>query len=116
MTTTPAHLEEVEEAINRHKEILSQALDTVIDQEVSDYPILIWEKETDIEVGVILIQEQKDTGWVIRISTLEELVNKKLLLTEKVEEFRKIFGNAKDQFCVLVLLQNHAEFVFKKRA
>ncbi len=94
------------------KKIMGQASDTIIDQEVSKYPIFVINKE-NIAVGIPLVTEPiKPEGWLINASSLEEFTAKQLITAEKVEDFKGVYGDPKKRFCLFVIADFGATFVF----
>ena len=92
-------------------EILTEATDTVKNQNVSNYPILITHSRTqDFEIGIKL--ELPHENLEFSVSTLEELYVKNLILKDNIDEFRHLYQSKKDQLCFLGLSENAQEFIF----
>lgn len=92
-------------------EILTEATDTVRNQNVSNYPILVTHSSAhDFEIGIKL--ELPHTYLEFRITTLEELYVKNLVLKDNLDEFRNLYLNKKDKLCFLGLTENSQEFIF----
>lgn len=95
--------------------ILMQASDSILDQDVSKYPIFVVHKQ-EIGLGIPLVNRQKhSTNWSINVSTLEEFFKKKLVVKSKVDEFRKTYKNPKENYCLFVLSDIGAQFMFLPR-
>ena len=115
-TPTPLqHLDEVDEALARISLQLDPVIDVVLDEEVSDYPILVWQRGTALEVGVLLKADVRPGLWEVRLTTLEELVSKSLLLPDRVAEFRRVFSRPREQYCLFVVTPEGASFAFRAR-
>ena len=113
----PEHLDRLDEALARHTLTLDSAIDTVLDQSVSKYPILVWlAEDADLEVGVLLAEHLKPGPWTLRVSTLEEFAAKQLLSPERIDQFRTVYTDARQQYCCFVVRAGKAEFAFRKRA
>ena len=110
-----AHLAEVDEALARLSPQLDALLDTVLDQRVSDYPISVWLRERELEVGVLVKEDVMPGSWTVRLTTLEELVGKGLLQPGKVAAFREVFADARAQYCLFVVTLEGASFAFRPR-
>jgi len=96
-------------------EIMGNASDSCLDQDVSKYPIFVIHKQ-DIILGVPIINRIKhSTNWNINLSTLEEFFTKKLIVNAKVDEFRKTYKNPKENHCLFVLSDIGAQFMFMPR-
>ena len=109
------HLTEIDEALARHSPTLDAAIDTVVDQRVSDYPITVWQRGAEVELGVALIADAEPGHWEIRMTTLEEMAARKVLLPERVSEFRKVFTDAAKRYCLFVVTPEGARFAFRPR-
>lgn len=110
-----AQLEEVDEALARYAPTLDAALDTVLDQAVSDYPVLVWQRGAVAELGVKLLDDAQPGAWEVRVTTLEELAGRRLLLPERVEGFRQVYKDARAQYCLFVISPLGARFAFRPR-
>ncbi len=109
------YLAEVDEALARHAQQFDALIDTVLDQSVSDYPILVWQRGAELEIGVLLLADAKPGAWEVRLTTLEELVGKGLMRPDRVAEFRKVFHDARVQYCLFVVTPEGANFAFRSR-
>jgi hypothetical protein len=66
-------------------------------------------------LGIPLLNAAQITDdFAIRVSTLEELVAKQLVSTEHLPAFQKIYRQHSKRFCVLVIDDQSADFVFIK--
>ena len=111
----PAYLNDVDEALARHAPVIDGALDAVVDQQVSDYPILVWQRGAELELGVTFLAHADPGGWEVRVTTLEELAAKNVLRPDRVTEFRRVFADARRQYCNFVVTTEGAQFVFRPR-
>lgn len=109
-------LNEVDEALARYTQVVDAAIDTVLDQQVTDYPILVFQRAAEVAVGVSLIEEANPGGWEVRITTLEELAGKNLLRPERIKEFREVFTDARRRYCLFVISEGGARFAFRPRS
>ena len=95
--------------------ILKQASDTILDEDVSKYPIFVVHKQI-IELGIPLVNREKhSTNWSINVSTLEEFYKKKLVVKSKVDQFRETYKNPREHYCLFVLSDIGAQFMFFPR-
>jgi len=105
----------LQKELKPYQKLLSGASDTILEQEVSSYPIFILHREP-VAMGVPLYQPAEgDPGWHMHASTLEELATRKVVAMEKVDGFRKVFKDPKDFLCLFVLGNDPGEFVFLPR-
>jgi len=112
MTTKEDQLKELKVQLGPFKKIMGQASDAIIDQEVSKYPIFIINK-TEIAVGIPLVTEPiEPAGWLINASFLEEFTTKQIIAADKIEDFKSVYGDPKKRFCLFVIADFGATFVF----
>jgi len=106
---------QLESELQPFQNLLGQAIDTTLDEGVSSYPILVLHK-AQLALGIPLIDaEQSRAAWSVNLTTLEELVTKKVIGAEKVDAFQQVFKDPKSYFCLFVLDGQAAEFVFLPR-
>lgn len=107
---------QLEEELEQYKKIMAAASDSILDGEVSKYPIFVVHQQV-FEVGVLLssADSDDDSSWSLHASTLEEFAAKQIISMEKAEDFIKVFKDPKDHFCVFVLSELGANFVFIPR-
>lgn len=105
----------LEKELQPYKALFSQAADAILDQEVSDYPIFVLHQQM-VDIGLPLVEGGTETmPWSVNVSTLEELATKKVIGMEKVDDFRKIYKDPRSFFCLFVLSDAGANFVFMPR-
>jgi len=106
---------QLERELRQFLPILAKATDSILDQEVSKYPIFIVHKG-EMNVGIVLIDKEKNGGsWSINASILEEFAAKQLIQSEKIENFQEIYKDPEQHFCLFVLSQAGANFIFLPR-
>lgn len=105
----------LKEELESYRKLMTQAADVVVEQNVSDYPIFVAHQQ-QVEIGMSIFDASKQGGkWNIHASTLEEFVSKQIILTEKIEDFKKNYRDPSLFVCVFVLSELGAEFVFLPR-
>lgn len=105
----------LESELAGYKKALGEAADTVIDQDVSEYPIFVVHQQ-QVDIGIPIIDREKVEGnWSVNVSTLEEFVTKQLIEEEKIEEFRKLYADPREDLCCFILSELGARFVFMPR-
>ena len=106
---------QLEKEIDPYKKIMSKATDTILEEDVSKYPIFVVHQQT-IDMGLPLIESKdKLSKWSISASTLEEFVTKQLIQMEKVDEFKKVYKNPEKNLCLFILSDLGATFAFTPR-
>ncbi|MCB0619320.1 MAG: hypothetical protein KDC43_08560 [Saprospiraceae bacterium] len=98
-----------------YRKVLGQAADAVIDQEVSEYPILVVHQQS-VDIGLPLVDREAVRGkWSVNVSTLEEFVTKQLIAPDRIEPFTTVYKDPADHLCLFVLSELGATFVFLPR-
>lgn len=106
---------QLEKELRPFQSLMAKATETILDQEVSSYPIFIIHRQ-GVNIGIPLLEPGKGGNpWGINASTLEELATKKVIAMEKVDGFREVYKNPQDYFCLFVLREEGASFVFMPR-
>jgi hypothetical protein len=101
--------------LNIYRDILSRSTDAILDGDVSKYPILVVHKQ-EIDIGVPIIEDPEGIGiWNVHISSLEEFVTKQLIEMDKVDEFIRIYKEPTSHFCLFVISELGAQFIFMPR-
>lgn len=105
----------LDKAIQPHNQLMGQASDSVLQQDISKYPIFVV-SEKAIQIGIpILNPESLADKWFMYISTLEEFATKKLIEMAKVDAFRSVYKPPSDQYCIFLISDIGATFVFLPR-
>jgi len=106
---------QLERELRQFLPVLAKATDSILDQEVSKYPIFIVHKG-EMSFGIALIDKEKNGGsWSINASILEEFAAKQLIQSEKIENFQDIYKDPEKHFCLFVLSEAGANFIFLPR-
>ena len=106
----PIVLRALEQAIAKNQEWFLQTVQTILNEEVSNYPILVaYPVSTRIEIGLPLLESER---YGFNATTLEELAMKKIISLDKVNEFRKLYKEKVNNFCIFLLDQPAPQFIF----
>jgi len=108
-------LKNLEKIIRPHQQLLGQASDSVLHQEISKYPIFVASKK-GIQIGIPLLNPEALNGeWFLYVSTLEEFATKNLIQNDRVDNFRSIYKSTAEFFCIFLIEDIGATFVFLPR-
>jgi len=111
-----ALFKQLERELRQYKPMMGKAADSILDQEVSKYPIFIIHKG-EMAMGIPLLDSAKTKGeWSINASILEEFTTKQVIQAERVENFRNIFKDPSENLCLFVLSEAGANFIFLPRS
>lgn len=105
-------LKSLESDLKLYSESLKEVSTEIIVEGISQYPIFIAHQHK-ISVGeVVLDKDELNTDWTIHASTLEEFLEKSIILEDKKANFIRNYKNANDFMCVFVVVPEGANFVF----
>ncbi len=90
---------------------LRQALETIRNEQISNYPLVIL-SEYPIELGISIFGSQRVGAYFYSVSTLEELATKKIIQMDKVEDFLKIYNEHEADLCVFLIQASGGQFIF----
>ncbi len=101
------------EEVRPYLKMLRQASRTIIDQDVSLYPIFIFHMD-DLTLGIELANAENVNGkWSVNASTLEEFVAKRLIEDARIDSFKDTFKDPEEFFCLFVVAEDQsAQFIF----
>ncbi len=102
----------VQTELKSYYAIMGQAADTILDAEVSSYPVFIVARQ-DVPIGVLLMSAEE--GWSVNASTLEELVARQIITQEHIVDFRAVYKDPRQYFCVFVIREEGSNFLFIPR-
>lgn len=96
----------IEKIVELKNEELLSVRNLLIDNKISNYPILVFQKHSQEILGKKIIDErQNEEKWNVYITHLEELYHKKVIQEEKLNDFMLHFKTNNDKFCVLFINQ-----------
>ena len=105
----------LEKELKPYSKLLGEASGRIIDEGISSYPIFIFHQQ-EMDMGLPLWEDGAEPGkWKVHASTLEEFVTKQLINMEKVDEFLKVYKDPAEHFCLFVISDLGANFVFIPR-
>ena len=115
MAVTEKYLE-LEKELKPLRPLMDKAADAILDQEISSYPIFVASQlEVDLGIPLAVRDTSKRQMWFLSASTLEELNTKNIIHNDKVDEFRKIYKDPTINYCLFVLSDMGAQFIFLPR-
>jgi len=108
----PSPLKSLRIDLNFYKESIREVAIEIIAEGLSQYPIFVAHQH-QVQVGeLILDREELGTQWTIQASTLEEFVEKGIILKERKAHFIKNYKKPEDYICLFVIVPEGANFVF----
>ncbi|MHB1177588.1 MAG: hypothetical protein ACYCZO_04585 [Daejeonella sp.] len=105
-------LKSLESDLKFYNESLKEVAIEIMVEGISAYPIFVAHQH-EVKLGeVILDRKELNTDWSIHASTLEEFVEKNLILPDRKDKFLKQYKDAYAFMCVFVIVPEGANFVF----
>ena len=107
---------QLERELKPYLSIMEKAADTIMNKEISKYPILVVHQQ-EIELGIPVVSKEQSKGnWSIHASTLEEFATKQVIAADKIEDFQGIFKDPNQEICLFAISELGAKFIFMPRA
>lgn len=98
--------------LNFFKDSIKEVSQDIISEGFSKYPIFI-AHQAEVNLGeVILDRVELGTNFTIQATTLEDLVEKKIVLPKNVEKFKSAYKDPEKQCCIFLVTEHGAQFVF----
>ncbi|PHN03088.1 hypothetical protein [Flavilitoribacter nigricans] len=110
----PKEYDELAKKLAPYNLVMGNAADTILNQDVSSYPIFIILTES-IPLGIAIVEQTEEEPLYIHASTLEELATKKVIEMGKVDHFREVYKDPAEFLCLFVVDEQEAKFVFIPR-
>lgn len=106
---------QLDKDLKAYKKMMARIADTVLDADVSNYPIFVIHRE-QLDLGVLLVDhEEGQSKWSIQSSTLEVLAARNVIGMDKVDRFRQVFKDPRKFLCLFVLGEMGPSFAFLPR-
>lgn len=106
---------QLETELQAYKEILGKAADTILNEGVSSYPIFVIHQHF-VDIGILMVDKNVvSSNWSINASSLEEFMTKQIIQEDKVEDFKEIYKNPEEFYCLFVLSELGARYIFLPR-
>ena len=105
-------LKNLEQNLAIYKESIREIALEILQSGISRYPIFIASREPIALGKMIIDKEDLALEWSVYASTLEEFVRRKMVLEEKLDDFRKAWKDPKSFFCIFALLDQTAGFIY----
>jgi hypothetical protein len=113
MEETPDYLEELEQDLKLFKEPIREVSETIIRDQISQYPVFIAYKEHFPFGELILDKDELETEWSIKASTAEDLIREGVIPLEKAKFFLTHYKSASEYICLFVVPDmKRANFIF----
>lgn len=103
MTERPAYLDSLEQDIAYFREAIREAAASILDDEISAYPVFVF-FTSHFPIGErILDREELHTSWSVNATTAEELIRDGVIPLDKAKFFVAQYKPAREYMCLLVV-------------
>lgn len=102
----------LEEDLRLYAESMKEVASDILMEGISLHPIFIAHQHSVTIGEKILDKNDLNTNWTIQASTLEEFIEKGIVLPERKESFLKNYKKPDDFMCIFVVVPEGANFVF----
>ncbi len=105
-------LVQLHEDLQQTKHQLMDLKEQIIEADVSNYPIFV-ATEFPIDLGKkVLDKFENELHWHYNASHLEEFYAKKVVLNDKLADFKKLYKEHTGALCLFVIHDEEGDFVF----
>ncbi|MFY8020873.1 MAG: hypothetical protein ACOVP1_06740 [Bacteroidia bacterium] len=105
-------LETLKDDLAFYSEMIKEVATEMIKEGFTSYPVFVAHQH-EVKLGeVILKREDFARDFNINATTLEELMEKKLILEERKNEFILNYKNPKSNMCILLITVSGAHFIY----
>jgi hypothetical protein len=107
-----AYLNTLRLDLNLFKDSIKEVSEDVIREGYSQYPVFI-AHQAEVKLGeVILDKDEIGSNFTFQGSTLEELVEKQVILPKNVAKFKTAYKDPAKYCCIFLITEHGAQFVF----
>lgn len=95
-----------------YAEMMQEVATDIIAEGFTQYPVFI-ATEHEVKIGELILDKNDYAGsFNVYASTMEELIERNLILSERKESFIKAYKNPKSHMCVMLVTPEVASVVF----
>lgn len=110
-----SYIEQLSGEIDLYHSLMHEAFEGVVNEGVSNYPVLIFHQE-EVDLGLPIADREEIAGdWSVNISTLEELYIKGVVGIDRVEEIKSKIKGSPPHYCCLILFEGKGSLIFLPR-
>jgi hypothetical protein len=107
-----AYLQSLRLDLNLFKDSIREVSEDVIKEGYSQFPVFI-AHQAEVKLGeVILDREEIGSNFTFQGSTLEELVERKIVLPKNEAKFKAAYKDPGKYCCIFLVTEHGAQFVF----
>jgi hypothetical protein len=105
--------ESLQSDLKLYKEPILEVSSEIVEKGISKFPVFVAHQH-EVSLGEpILNKDELNTNWTINATVAEELIEKKVIMAEKADYFKKVFKDPKQFICLFVIKPpDGASFIF----
>lgn len=105
-------LEVLKEDLRFYSPMIREVSQDMIKEGYTQYPVFVAHQH-QVSLGEpILLREDYAREFSIHASTLEELIEKQLVLEDRKQDFIQNYKSPKEQMCILLITPQEASFIY----
>lgn len=105
-------LEVLKEDLRFYAPMIREVSQDMIKEGYTQYPVFVAHQH-QVSLGEpILLREDYAREFSIHATTLEELIEKKLVLEDRKDDFIRNYKSPKEQMCILLITPQEASFIY----
>jgi hypothetical protein len=105
-------LKSLETDLKFYNDSLKEVALEIMSEGISSYPVFIAHQH-EVKIGeTIFDRNELHTEWSVNASTMEEFIDRGLILPEKKNKFMEQYKDPHGYMCILVIVPEGANFVF----
>ena len=107
-------IEALKSDLTIYDEMIKEVSSEMIAEGFTKFPVFI-ATEHDVKIGELIIDKNDMAGtFNIYTTTMEEMLDKNLILETKKNDFVKAYKDPKKFMCIMLLTEKVASFIFSK--
>jgi hypothetical protein len=111
-TKSESPLVTLEQDLKLYNDAIREVAFDILNENLSEFPVFIAHQH-QLSIGhMFLDKEELNTRWSLNASTMEELIERKLIASEREPYFIRNYKDPKLFICLLVIVNEGANFVF----
>lgn len=107
-----AYLHSLRMDMHIYRDSIREVSNDIINEGFSRFPVFVAHQE-DVKLGeVILDREELGTAFTIQATTMEEMMEKNVILPSNAEKFKAAYKDPEKHCCIFLVTGHGAQFVF----
>jgi hypothetical protein len=95
-----------------YNDVIFEVANEVLDNKISEYPVFV-AHQLRLEIGeMILDKEDFEKDWSINATILEELVEKGIILKDRIKSFKEVYKDPRKNICIFLVTEEGGNFIF----